>query len=292
MPARGTVSSLRAGLTRMMVLADIPLPGLEADRLVCGALGVSRASLHAHPERALRDDELERAEEFGRRRASGEPLAYILNDAIFRGRGFFVDKRVLIPRPETETLTCLADASLKRLGKGVFADWCTGGGCIAITLLADNPGFEAYAADSSRDALDVAEYNARLHGVSDRVKFIECGDPAETSAITPASIDMIISNPPYIPASAIETLETQVRDHEPRAALDGGPDGLRVVRLILSRLPFFMKRGAPLFLETGGGDQTDGIAAIGRDIADCMILDEIFEDHRGIKRFMVWRKLR
>jgi release factor glutamine methyltransferase len=274
----------------MMALADISLPGLEADRLVCGALGVSRASLHAHPERALRGDEFERALGFGKRRASGEPLAYILNDAIFRGRGFFVDERVLIPRPETETAVCMADAYLKRLGKGVFADWCTGSGCIAITLLADNPGFEAYATDVSPGALEVAGYNARLHGVGDRVKFIECGDPAEVSAIAPASLDMIISNPPYIPESAIVTLETQVRDHEPRTALDGGPDGLRVIRLILSHLPFFMKRGAHLFLETGGGGQTDEIAAVGRDIAGGMALDEIFEDHREIKRFMVWRK--
>jgi release factor glutamine methyltransferase len=275
----------------MMALAGIPLPGLEADRLVCGALGVLRASLHAHPERALLGEELERAVEFGKRRAAGEPLAYILNDAIFRGRGFFVDKRALIPRPETETATCLAGAYLERIGHGVFADWCTGSGCIAITLLAGNPGFEAYAADSSPGALDVAKHNARLHGVDDRVKFIECADPAEAAAIAPASLDMIISNPPYIPEAAIETLETQVKDHEPREALNGGPDGLRVIKMLLSRLPFFMKLGAPLFLETGGSDQIEHIATAGQYIADNMKLEQIFKDHRGIARFMLWRKL-
>ncbi|MDR2779789.1 MAG: peptide chain release factor N(5)-glutamine methyltransferase [Synergistaceae bacterium] len=291
MPERGIISSLRIRLTQMMTGSGVPLPGLEADRIVCGALGVSRASLHAHPERELRGWELERALEFGIRRASGEPLAYILNDAIFRGRSFYVDKRVLIPRPETEMLTRLADACLKRFGRGVFADWCTGSGCIAITLLEDNPGFKAYAADSSPDALDVAKYNALSHGVGDRVKFIECEDPAEALVIAPASLDMIILNPPYIREAAIETLETQVKDYEPRAALDGGPDGLSVIMPLLSRLPFFMKRGAHLFLETGGDDQTDEIMTHGRNIAADMTLSEISEDHRGIARFMVWRKL-
>jgi release factor glutamine methyltransferase len=275
----------------MTALAGISMPGLEADRLICGALGVSRASLHARPERELRGEDAGRALRFGRRRASGEPLAYILNDAVFRGRGFFVDNRVLIPRPETETMTLLADDCLKRIGNGVFADWCTGSGCIAITLLADNPGFEAYAADSSPGALLVARRNARKHGVDDRVEFIECADPAETSAIAPESLDMIIANPPYIPEAAISTLETQVRDHEPHAALDGGPDGLRVIALLLSRLPFFMKRGALLFMETGGGEQTDEVSAIGRGVADDLDLDGIFKDHRGIARFMLWRKL-
>jgi release factor glutamine methyltransferase len=275
----------------MMERSDIPLPGLEADRLLCGALGITRSSLHAHPERALQSVELERALDFGNRRAWGEPLSYILHDAIFCGRSFFADSRVLIPRTETETAVCMADEYLKQLGKGVFADWCTGSGCIAITLLADNPGFEAYAADSSHGALEVAGHNARLHGVDGRVKFIECDDPAEVSAIAPGSIDMIIANPPYVPEATIETLETQVKGYEPRMALDGGPDGLRVIKLLLRRLPFLMKPGALFFMETGGGGQTDEIAAIGRNNSDNIGLDEIFDDHRGIARFMVWRKL-
>jgi release factor glutamine methyltransferase len=291
MPDIKTVSSLRAELTEAMKRAGISAPGLEADRLLCGALRKTRVFLHAHPEWEAGAPECGRAIEYGNRRASGEPLAYILNDAIFCGRGFFVDKRVLIPRPETETLTCAAGLYLKRLDKGVFADWCTGSGCVAVTLLINNPGFEAYAADVSSDALDVAEYNARLHGVGDRVKFVECADPAEVSEIAPGTLDLIVANPPYIPEATIETLEVQVRDYEPHLALDGGSDGLRIIKILLSHLPFFMKPGGVFFMETGGGAQVDEIAAISPNIADNIRIDEIFEDHRGIVRFMVWRKL-
>ncbi|MCL2684356.1 MAG: peptide chain release factor N(5)-glutamine methyltransferase, partial [Synergistaceae bacterium] len=146
----------------------VAMARLEADRILCFKLGLSRASLMAHPDSEVSSADFSRLVDLSRRRASGEPLAYILNDAIFCGRNFFVDSRVLIPRTETEILTGIADSLLKNLPDGVFADWCTGSGCICVTLLAQNPGCRAYAADISNDVLDVASINARRYSVCGR----------------------------------------------------------------------------------------------------------------------------
>jgi release factor glutamine methyltransferase len=237
----------------------------------------------------LSDEKRGLALELSRRRANGEPLAYLLGDAIFSGRKFFVDRRTLIPRPETEILTGIADRVLKKIGSGVFADWCTGSGCIAVTLCADNPGFTAFAVDSSGEALEAARSNAEFHGVADRIEFIECEDPA-AAPVKPMSLDMAVANPPYIPSDAIETLESQVRDYEPREALDGGDDGLYMFRLLLRGLPRFLKHGAALFFETGGGDQPGEIAEIAAREAPSLTLEKILKDQREIARFMLWRK--
>jgi release factor glutamine methyltransferase len=286
----GSVLSLRELLRRVMSDGGVQSPNLEADRIICGVLDVSRAWLLSRPHEELSDEKRGLAVELARRRAEGEPLAYVLGDAFFCGRKFFVDRRTLIPRPETETLTELADGFLKKTGRGVFADWCAGSGCIAVTLCADNPGFVAFAADSSRDALTSARGNAELHGVADRITFVECEDPA-AAPIKPESLDMAIANPPYIPSGAIVTLESQVRDYEPREALDGGVDGLCVYRLLLGGLPRFLKPGASLFFETGGGGQPDEIAETAAREAPSLRLEKVFKDHRGIMRFMLWRKL-
>ena len=285
-----SVSSLRALLRRVLSGGEAQPQNLEADRIICGVLGVSRAWLLSRPRAELPDEKRALALELARRRANGEPLAYLLGDAIFCGRKFFVDRNTLIPRPETETLTGLADDFLKKTGSGEFADWCTGSGCIAVTLCADNPGFAAFAVDSSGAALTAARRNAESHGVADRITFIGCDDPA-TAPIKPLSLDMAIANPPYIPSGVIETLEPQVRDYEPREALDGGSDGLRVYRLLLRALPRFLKPGAALFFETGGREQPDEITEIAAREAPSLSLEKISRDHMEIARFMLWRKL-
>ncbi|MDR3077002.1 MAG: HemK family protein methyltransferase, partial [Synergistaceae bacterium] len=169
------VSSLRSEMSRALEEMGVTLPGLEADRIICAELTMPRASLMAHPELEIPHDKACGMLEFASRRAAGEPLAYVIKDAVFCGRNFFVDKRVLIPRTETEILTELADGLLKRRPEGVFADWCTGSGCVAVTLLAQNQGCRAYAVDVSEDALDVARFNAGRHAVHGRLKFIRCG---------------------------------------------------------------------------------------------------------------------
>jgi len=282
-------SVLRAISEAKLRDAGIGLPGLEADRIIGAVLAVSRASLHAHPEREATPESESLAADFTSRRAAGEPLASILGDAFFCGMRFFVDSHVLIPRPETEMLTELA-AELLRDG-AIFADWCTGSGCIAVALAARNAEARAYAADISGAVLDVARRNAVLHGVADRISFIECASPREAAGeIAPESLDLIVTNPPYIPTEIINTLETQVKDHEPRAALDGGGDGLDVCRALLADLPRFMKPGSRLIAETGGGSQAEELSALAEHMSPELALEKIFPDHRGIERFLLWRK--
>ncbi|MDR1885678.1 MAG: peptide chain release factor N(5)-glutamine methyltransferase, partial [Synergistaceae bacterium] len=179
-----TASSLRAEASEILSSAGVHLPALEADRIVCHALQIGRASLHAHPERAASPGEASLIRELSHRRARGEPLAYIMRSSIFLDREFEVDRSTLIPRPETEILTMNADRYMKKTrGPGTFADWCTGSGCIAITLASENPLWTAAAVDSSGEALAVALRNARRHDVQDRITFIECADPSEAAKI-------------------------------------------------------------------------------------------------------------
>lgn len=282
---------LRAAARALLSSAGAPDSGFEADQIVSRVLGRPRAYLHAHPEEGVPSPQFSKVMELSGRRASGEPLAYVLGDALFCGRPFFVDGRVLIPRPETEVLTEWADSRIKALpGGGVFADWCTGSGCVAVTLLLENPGWRACAVDSSPGALGVARENARAAGVSERVEFLLCARPREAAdAISPRSLDLIVANPPYIPTDTIPALEPQVRGYEPREALDGGPDGLDVCRLLLAELPRYMKPGAPLVLETGGEEQADRLAAAAA-AADGCVRGESFADGFGIRRFVVWRR--
>lgn len=191
-------------------------------------------------------------------RAAGRPLQYITHVQNFCGLDFYVDERVLIPRYDTEVLVekILADvvsaqdsASAKRV-----LDLCTGSGCIAIAL-AKLGGFDVTACDISRDALEVADMNAASNGVditfyeSDMFSRIPCaedsGDIAGQGSICPdeqGGFDIIVSNPPYIRSSVIETLGTDVKDHEPRIALDGTEDGLKFYRIIANEAPKYFRR--------------------------------------------------
>ncbi len=288
MPHSVSLGQLRAAVRGMLADADVQEPHFEADQIVARVMELPRAHLHAHPETIVPPLKFSKIIELAILRSSGEPLGYVLGDALFCGRTFFVDHRVLIPRPETEILTQWADRLAKATpAPGVFADWCTGSGCIAVTLLLDNPGWRAFAVDSSPGALAVARENAERAGVGDRVEFICCARPREAAEKIPAaSLDFIVSNPPYIPTNTISSLEPQVRDHEPREALDGGPDGLDVCRLLLEELPYFMKQGAPFAFETGGADQVDLLAGEARGV---LAYAESFADGLGIRRFMVWR---
>ena len=277
-------------MTRVISGGGVVLPGLEADRIICFELGMSRVSLMTNAAAGVSDRDFSRLADMSRRRAAGEPLAYILNDAIFCGRNFFVDRRVLIPRPETEVLTNIADVLLKDIPNAVFADWCAGSGCISVTLLAQNPGSRAFAADISNDALEVARINARRFSTEDRLVFLCCSDPLETEIIAPSSLDMAIVNPPYIPTREIESLECQVRDYEPMLALDGGDDGLEIFRILLPGLPRFIKPKGLLLCETGGGPKAEEVARLAEDVSPDLSFDSILADHRGIPRYILWRK--
>jgi release factor glutamine methyltransferase len=281
------VGSARA-IVKKKLLNAVTSPAFEADQIICGVKGVGRAWLHAHHEAEVSPQSFAAIMELTGRRVSGEPLAYVLGSSLFCGRSFITTRDVLIPRPETEILTEIASRTMRRIAPGGgkrFADWCAGSGCIAITLVLENPDWACWAVDSSEDALRIAGENAALHDARDSVKFVLCGRPSEAvPEIGSNSLDFVVANPPYIPTDDIPSLEAQVADYEPRMALDGGADGLDAYRMLLSELPALMKPGAELLLETGGASQADEVRYLAGGSFE---LVKNYSDHRGIRRFLL-----
>jgi release factor glutamine methyltransferase len=227
-------------------------PRLDAEVLLAFALGATRVQLIVDRERPLAEGELARVREIVKRRRAREPVAYVVGGREFYGRWFQVDRRVLVPRPDTETLV---DVALRRTAQRSMSmralDLCTGSGCVGITLARERPTSRVHATDASEDALVVARMNAlRLgaYNVSIALGDLFAGlDPARWR------FDVIVANPPYIPASEIETLAPDVRDYEPRAALDGGETGFDLIRTIVAEAPRYLARGGTLALEVGAG---------------------------------------
>ena len=176
------------------------------------------------------------------RRASREPLAYILGEKEFYGRNFQVERRVLIPRPETELLIdlCTQFAEQHHLQQPSICDIGTGSGVIAITLAHEIPNAKITATDISHEALTLAESNAAKHGVN-----VQFAIEDATQYLPLADFDIVVSNPPYIKSSALETLQPEVRDWEPRQALDGGPDGMDVLQPLIQSLPNLLRKNGP-----------------------------------------------
>ncbi|MHB8717307.1 MAG: peptide chain release factor N(5)-glutamine methyltransferase [Candidatus Dormibacteria bacterium] len=206
-------------------------PRLDAELLAARALGMRRLDIYLQFERPLAEPELAAIRELVRRRGAGEPVAYITGEREFYGRAFSVTRDVLVPRPETELLVSLALAEARRRGGDVrIADLGTGSGAIAISLAAELPNSEIVAGDVSGAALAVAASNAARHGVEERVSFAE---GAWAAPLDGQVFDIIVSNPPYVATAALATLDRDVRDFEPRLALDGGDDGLDAYRELL-----------------------------------------------------------
>jgi len=226
---------------------------LNAQWLLAAALGMGRLELLARRElkvaRAARII-FERNMDL---KVRGLPLAYILGEQNFCGLKLKVDKSVLVPRPETEELVELVCSSLKKRlacggGKVKLLDFGTGSGAIALALAARFQELEITAVDISARALKRARENAALLGLSGRVEFLK----ADSLGAVPGSYHVIAGNPPYIPTGAVAGLQVEVR-FEPKLALDGGGDGLRIIRRLIKEAPRSLKKGGELFLETGAG---------------------------------------
>lgn len=228
-------------------------PRLDAELLLAEALGLRRIDLYLRHDQPVREPELSAVRELVRRRAAGEPIAYITGTREFYNRSFDVGPAVLIPRPETETLVELALHPLRELAGGavdrsrppVVADLGTGSGCIAVTLAAELPWLPVVAVDVSEPALEVARTNAVRHGVADRITLLH-GDWAAPLS-EPA--DVVVSNPPYVTPAELDTAAPNVREFEPRLALDGGDDGLSAYRALLESLSGRIGSGGRLLLE-------------------------------------------
>jgi release factor glutamine methyltransferase len=228
-------------------------PDLDAAVLLGHVLGVSRASLYTHPERQLSEAEQARYSQLIERRALGEPVAYLTGHREFMGLDFLVDRRVLIPRPETESLVEAALAEVQRREETLLpslrvADIGTGSGAIAIALAAHEPRLPLiYATDLSADALLLAEENARRLQVAGRVRFLQ-GDLLEP---LPEPVDLLLANLPYVAPGEAEILPIDVREYEPHLALFGQDDGLGHIQRLLASAPPLLKPGALVLLEFG-----------------------------------------
>ena len=247
-----TIGEALAESKALLSGAGIENPALDADLLLAHALGVNRSALVAarRDSDALNPEALERFRAFIERRRSGECVAYILEKKEFFGLEFFVNKNVLVPRPDTE---CLVEAALSRLaGKKTpnlrALDLCAGSGAIAIALKSQRPDLEAWATDISQGALEVAKINAACLLPLGAVHF-RLGDLFQAlSAGDARAFDLITANAPYVPAGEIPGLSAEVRG-EPILALDGGADGLDIIRKIVAQAPRFLLPGGSLMLE-------------------------------------------
>ena len=222
-------------------------PRLDAEVLLSHLLGEKRIYLYVHFDQPLTADELAKYREMVKRRAAGEPVAYICGEKEFMGLAFKVTPSVLVPQPDTETLV---EAAIERLrGKQSLriADICTGSGAIALALAHYLPEASVAATDISTEAVSIAKENAESLSLSERVQFFE-GDLL--APLTGESFDAIVSNPPYIPSADIEGLPREVRA-EPKIALDGGADGLDFYRRLVGESATLLNDGGFLAVECG-----------------------------------------
>lgn len=282
------ISEFLSSATRTLQAVGIDSPRLEAELLLSTALGVGRQKLFLVLNTQLTNAECARANELLEIRASRFPLQYIMGTIEFLGLAFSVIPGVFIPRPETEILVTEAVALLPRFASPVIVDVGTGSGVIAVTLAVSKPEAQVHATDISSLAIEVARNNAARHGVLDRVSF-HIGDllSAVTPELFPAGVDIVVSNPPYIPTTQIPSLAPEVSKYEPPEALDGGPDGLCCIRAILRESAALLKTGGWLLLEIGAGQ-----AKAAREIAASAGLTGVqtVKDLAGIERVLVTRK--
>jgi release factor glutamine methyltransferase len=229
---------------------------LESEWLLCQALGLDRVGLYVNFDRPLTGVELASVRGMVGRRARREPLQYILGTQEFAGLEFDVAPAALIPRHDTEVL--VAEAIRRGGGARRILDIGVGSGCIAVALARQLPDAELYGVERSTAALALAERNIEKHGV--RVTLFE-GSLFEP--LPGQRFDLIVSNPPYIPTGDLEGLQPDVRDFEPREALDGGADGLDFYRLIIPAAADYLSPGGMLLFEVGLG-QAEEVQALFR----------------------------
>jgi release factor glutamine methyltransferase len=247
-----TIGELLQWATEDFRARGLESPRLDAEVLLAFAIGGTRVQLVVDRERPLEAGELGRFRALVKRRRSREPVAYLMGTREFYGRVFQVDRRVLVPRPDTETLVDVALRRTRERSMSMRAlDLCTGSGCVGITLARERPTSRVHATDSSEDALAVARANALRLGAYN-ASFAK-GDLFEGLEPERCRFDVIVANPPYIPRGEIATLAPDVRDYEPRSALDGGETGLDLVRRIVADAPRHLTEGGTLAIEVGAG---------------------------------------
>lgn len=244
-----TVSEWLNQAKKALAEAGCPDPQIDARWMAESALGMNRADLLFEGDRALSKEQQARLDTLLERRASGEPVQYILERADFMGLSFYVNPAVLIPRQDTETLAETALIDLReRGGAPDVLDLCAGSGCVGLSLASLAPHARVTLCDLSREALEVARRNRRTLGVNAELRHGDLFD-----AVGRERFDVIVSNPPYIPRGELSGLQREVR-FEPVLALDGGEDGLDFYRRIAAGAGEHLNPGGAIYLEAGDGE--------------------------------------
>lgn len=257
-------------------------PRLDAELLLCHVLKQDRIKLILEAERPLEKTELNRYRELFQRRRNGEPVAYLLGVREFYGHPFRVDRRVLIPRPDTETLVEVGLERTRHLDLSArVLDLCTGSGCVAISLAKERPTTCVLGLDISSDAIVVARDNmVRLGAVN-----CAFGQSDLYAALVQQSpkFDLITANPPYIPDGEIPALEVDIRGFEPHLALAGGGDGLSIMQRVVSDAPKFLAKSGVLAVEMMTG-QGPAVAAL---FEQCGFIDIVIKKDLGARERVV-----
>jgi release factor glutamine methyltransferase len=274
--------ALREAMT-LLRKAGLAEPRREAGSLLTHATGRDQTFLITHADEELTAGQLSVFRSAVARRAAGEPFQYIAGRQEFYGLEFEVTPAVLIPRPETELLVETSLALLGGTEAPAFCDVGTGSGCVAVALLHERADARGVALDVSHAALEVAARNAARHGVAGRLRLLasDCFDALRAGEHEGVRFDLVASNPPYVAEDALDGLQREVREHEPRVALTPGGDGLAVIRRLLAEAPAFLKPGGHLLIEIGFG-QHEQVASL-FDPAVWTLLD-IHRDLQGIPR--------
>jgi len=287
--------------TEFLAKKGVESPRRQTELLLAHLLKMPRMKLYLSFERALAPAETDALRELVKRRGRREPLQHITGSTSFCGLEIAVNRHALVPRPETELLAEEGWKLLQgRAGSPQPAaarsenapcqnlhalDFGTGTGCIAIALAVKCPKSKIVATDVSPDALTLAKENAARHNVAERIQFLQ-GD-GFAAFPTDTSFDLIISNPPYIPSAEIATLQPEVRDFDPHAALDGGADGLDFYRRLGKEAKSFLKPDGKIMLEFGDG-QDGTIRTIFE--AEKWIVEAVKEDYSHRARILIARK--
>ena len=241
------INSVLLKAKKYLINNSIKSANIDTEILMCSVLKKSRDHLILNTSGKMDDDKINIFNQLVERRKKREPIAYILKRKDFWKSTFYVDRNVLIPRPDTEILIEEILCNYNKNQKLSVLDIGTGSGCIIISILKDRPNFKGTAIDVCRKALNVAKYNAKIHQLENRIKFYK----SSVDNFFKGKYDLIISNPPYINKFYLKYLEKDVICFEPNLALEGGIDGFSILERVIKKSSRLLKIGGKLVLEIG-----------------------------------------
>lgn len=300
-PQTWTTRELLGWMTKAFEAKDLDAPRRMAEMLLAHVIGCDRLRLYMDTDRPATPIERETLRDLVRRAMNHEPIQYLVGEESFFGMSFHVDKRVLIPRPSTQTIVDEvlsharknpADRTLRDSDAGVgmmIADVCTGSGCIAAALARNLPGCRVIASDLSADALEVAQTNITRHGLDERVDLVQ-GDLLGPIFDHPVAgqngaLHYLCSNPPYIPDHEWDAVEPNVKDHEPTQALRAGDEGMEFVAPLIQHAPKLLSKGGLLLIEIAACN-AKACLQLAKD-HDLLAGERIARDSDGLDRVLI-----